>query len=714
MPSSTVSLPFLPRPAAMAFGRLAAIASRWPTLFFDVLRKQQAPGSLRRAIALVLTGRPDGQLPQFNPAEEILLGAAIAQRGFNVTLEVSSSIMLGYVPTPDNATPQALGLLPQDFVRWATNDVQGCVSIAALERYVRDVDPIRYRRILASMQAPEPNEEQLLGMEKVLCDARVIKNAHRIWQQLDPETRDTLLALGYRVPDPWRVYVAGGDANSDTVRALTLAAYAVEDAEDYFSQRSPTGDAMPPMVLWRLGRLDAFRPPDSVQSAFQGNTESGFVLPETLLSRIALCKAVAQNPHNTALTRRLQDVMRFMGDQRVAQQAVRWMTNYAPDPAQIAPAFEQPQRRTGALGWGRSVLVPDDLWLNILVGYRGAFCGTGWSPLMAFKAPAPRQAPAQVAPARGGYQPPWVPTRTPPRQPPPRRPPPTKVPPTKVPPIKVPVYTPTIKVPGETPTVTPVPIPHNAATPTPSRTTPISNASKVTKLLQKQASDMARAQAGAAAAAKARADAAVRQQQANAAARQQAANAAAKKQLADTGAMWARNQELQQQIQLHPSGAVVTPVNQPVTVHPSRAQAALANSAMQPTTTQVDRMVQAVINNASRVVPNLSNAAMQPVQNLSNAAMRSSAPTSCPSGTIAAMSGGKLTCRPIGVAPAAPTPASYSGGGGYTAPSYAGKVSTPGSARSGGGGSSYVSYSGGSDLAGPPTTGCGCGGDEDY
>lgn len=704
MPStSQVFLPFLSRPAAMAFGRLQAIAGRWPSLFADVLHRQQAPGSLRAAIALVVTGRPDGPLPQLNPAEEILLGAAIAQRGFNVTLEVSSSIMLGYVPNPDTVTPRAVILLPPDFVRWATNDPQGCTSIAATERYIRDVDPIRYRHILASMRAPEPNEEQLLGMEKALCDVRVIKNAHRIWQQLDPETRDTLLALGYRVPDPWRVYVAGGDVNSDTVRALTLAAYAVEDAEDYFSQRSPTGDAMPPMVLWRLGRLDAFRPPDSVQSAFRAPTESGFVLPETLLSRIALCKTVARNPQNPAYAKRLQDVMRLMGDQRVAQQAVRWMTDYAPDPAQIAPAFEQLQRRTGALGWGRAVLVPDDLWLNILVGYRGAFCGTGWSPLMAFHTPNGATAPS-MSPGYGTPRvPPHVPTRTPPRQPPRR--PPTKVPVYTPPPVQTPVYTPVA-----TPVTTPIARPTDLMRqPTP--TTPVQ------KLIQQQTTNAMRAQAARAAQAQTQGQAAIQNAQAHATANAQ--------------------KQVQKTIQTLPSGAVVTPGQvTPVKVTPT-PQPALSNTAMQPVyklpepsavTTKVDQMVKSVISNAavrpSTAVPATSipvtspQAIVTPVNQTTFKLPATSTPTttptpstgSCAPGTVPSYSGGKLVCSTpkIAVSPSVP-----SSGGGYSSASYGGKVPTPGRSTPA---PSYAttSFSAPSDLAGPPTTGCGCSIHEDY
>lgn len=438
------------RPVDGVLRELGRLVAAWPNLFNRYFgRTWNVSGALRQL------GIPSG-----DPTASVFAAAILAQRGSAVQQERQwfQQGLLEYQPQHDGFAEQALTVLDPAFVRWATVEPTGFVSIAGFKRFLRDIDPHTYQQMLPAAVVSPVNEQQLVEEEKLLVQARMVKAPFQIWDQLSQGTRDTLTKIGVRIPEPWSVYHPTPDASlsARALRLLTFVNYARDAAAAQFAETSPSGQPVVPVTVWSMStELLSFRPPQDIMQTFRDPAgPDGFITPAAFLSLIWLTK----NIEARGASSERQQLVNLIGER-----AYQWLAQ-APQPAQVAQAIAFPKEAVAALAFSRIVRERRDYFKNLHVGDQQVFCQQGWEAgqrlssqqfqRVAFQDIQQRQLITRSQP---------FPTPPPPQSPPPVPPPTT--PPTTPPPTTPPTAPPALpparppRRPGEPITRRPQPCP---------------------------------------------------------------------------------------------------------------------------------------------------------------------------------------------------------------------------------------------------------------
>lgn len=388
-------------PAAAPIRRLFTLASANADLFQVTTGKEQSARNIRRSLQRAdLDWKADANL-----AELILAAGIIAQRAHSITAEhhAAQAGVLAYGMQTDDWAMGAAKRLSSAFRRWATTDAQGMPSVAALERWVLDVDAYFYQTTCQAAGIRPADATSLLTMERALVDARLVKDVHAIWDALPEEAQDNLNRIGIGIPDPWMIYQPVPDApvQARVLRLMSFADDVVNAASTYVEQHARLGKSQLPLPVWALSmELLGFRPPDALLKTFE--TRGAFIEPSILFSRIWMVRA-ATRPGGERLMAELED--RFGSD------AVRWLRGGASDPASFANSLLLPGLGQSARAFARVSNLPTDYHLNLHVGDKAVFCGVGWAASQQLTVPAVIKVyvPAHTMPKGGRPGLPWAP-----------------------------------------------------------------------------------------------------------------------------------------------------------------------------------------------------------------------------------------------------------------------------------------------------------------
>lgn len=388
-------------PAAAPIRRLFTLASANADLFQVTTGEEQSARNIRRSLQRAdLDWKADANL-----AELILAAGIIAQRAHSITAEhhAAQAGVLAYGMQTDDWAMGAAKRLSSAFRRWATTDAQGMPSVAALERWVLDVDAYFYQTTCQAAGIRPADATSLLTMERALVDARLVKDVHAIWDALPEEAQDNLNRIGIGIPDPWMIYQPVPDApvQARVLRLMSFADDVVNAASTYVEQHARLGKSQLPLPVWALSmELLGFRPPDALLKTFE--TRGAFIEPSILFSRIWMVRA-ATRPGGERLMAELED--RFGSD------AVRWLRGGASDPASFANSLLLPGLGQSARAFARVSNLPTDYHLNLHVGDKAVFCGAGWAASQQLTVPTVIQlyTPARVSSKGGRPGLPWAP-----------------------------------------------------------------------------------------------------------------------------------------------------------------------------------------------------------------------------------------------------------------------------------------------------------------